>query len=109
MFPLDGALNESAGGTLRRRQPRCRSRPQHRERVGHAKDDAENVEWARTTWRDMRQFSTGGTYINFLNEEEGDERTRAAYRTNYARLVQVKAKWDPANVFRTNKNIGSPT
>ena len=34
-------------------------------------------------WSDLRQFSTGGTYINFLTEEEGDDRTRAAYRTNY--------------------------
>ena len=53
----------------------------------------------------MRQFSTGGTYVNFLTEEEGDDRTRAAYRTNYARLAQVKAQWDPDNLFRTNKNI----
>ncbi len=108
MFPLDGALNEL---------PEAHSAVGNRDAAAvlniasaweHARDDAENVEWARNTWRDMRQFSTGGTYINFLNEEEGDERTRAAYRTNYARLVQVKAKWDPANFFRTNKNIGLP-
>jgi FAD/FMN-containing dehydrogenase len=108
MFPLDGALNEL---------PEAHSAVGNRDAAAvlniasaweHAKDDAENVEWARNTWRDMRQFSTGGTYINFLNEEEGDERTRAAYRTNYARLVEVKAKWDPANFFRTNKNIGLP-
>ena len=55
----------------------------------------------------MRQFSTGGTYINFLTEDEGDDRTRAAYRTNYERLAQVKAAWDPTNLFRTNKNIGA--
>ena len=54
----------------------------------------------------MRRFSTGGTYINFLTEDEGDDRTRAAYRTNYERLAQVKAAWDPTNLFRTNKNIG---
>jgi FAD/FMN-containing dehydrogenase len=75
----------------------------------HAKDDAENIEWARAAWRDMRQFSTGGTYVNFLTEEEGDERTRAAYRMNYARLAQVKARWDPSNLFRTNKNIVATT
>ena len=51
-----------------------------------ADDDAANIEWARGAWRDLRQFSTGGTYVNFLTEEDGDERTRAAYRTNYARL-----------------------
>jgi len=72
-----------------------------------AANDAENIEWARRTWRDLRQFSTGGTYINFLNADEGDDRTHAAYRTNYGRLAEVKAAWDPANLFRANKNIAS--
>jgi Berberine and berberine like len=70
-----------------------------------AEDDGPNVEWARSTWRDMRRFSTGGTYINFLTEEEGDDRTRAAYGTNYDRLAEIKRAWDPSNLFRTNKNI----
>ena len=39
-----------------------------------------NIEWAREAWSDLRPFSTGGTYINFLTEDEGAERTRAAYR-----------------------------
>ena len=64
-----------------------------------------NIEWARNAWADLRQFSTGGTYINFLTEDEGNERTLAAYRSSYERLVQLKAEWDPANLFRTNKNI----
>ena len=71
----------------------------------HADGDTANIAWARDAWQDMRQFSTGGTYINFLTEEEGDERTRAAYRGNYDRLREVKARWDPANLFRANKNI----
>lgn len=37
---------------------------------------------------------------------EGEERIRAAYGTNYDRLVEVKTKWDPGNLFRENKNIG---
>jgi FAD/FMN-containing dehydrogenase len=68
-------------------------------------EDETNIEWARTTWRDLRRFSTGGTYINFLTEEEGDERIRAAYGRNYAQLAEVKAKWDPGNLFHVNKNI----
>ena len=43
--------------------------------------------------------------MNFLTEDDGDERTRAAYRTNYARLAEVKAAWDPSNLLCTNKNI----
>jgi hypothetical protein len=109
IFPLDGAMNEL---------PEDHSAVGNRDAAAvlnitsaweHAKDDAENIEWARAAWRDMRQFSTGGTYVNFLTEEEGDERTRAAYRMNYARLAQVKARWDPSNLFRTNKNIVATT
>jgi FAD/FMN-containing dehydrogenase len=70
-------------------------------------DDGANVEWARTAWRDLRRFSSGGTYINFLTEDDGDERTRAAYRGNYGRLTEIKRKWDPANLFRANKNIAA--
>ena len=70
-----------------------------------AEDDARNIEWARAAWRDLRAFSTGGTYVNFLTEEEGDQRIQAAYGKNYERLVESKTKWDPGNLFRTNKNI----
>ena len=38
-----------------------------------------NIEWARAAWRDLKRFSTGGTYINFLTEEEGDARIHDAY------------------------------
>jgi FAD/FMN-containing dehydrogenase len=70
-----------------------------------AEDDAANIEWARAGWRHMRRFSTGGTYVNFLNAEEGEDRTRAAYGPNLERLARLKAAWDPDNVFRLNKNI----
>jgi len=68
-------------------------------------DDEENIEWARSSWRDLRKYSTGGTYINFLTEEEGADRIQAAYGENYDRLAAVKGKWDSANLFRQNKNI----
>jgi len=53
----------------------------------------------------MRPYSTGGVYVNFLTQEEGDDRIRAAYGRNYDRLVTLKARWDPTNLFRSNKNI----
>ncbi len=68
-------------------------------------DDVANIEWARAAWRDMKRFSTGGTYINFLTEEEAGDRIQAAYGANYQRLVDIKSKWDPENLFRMNKNI----
>jgi FAD/FMN-containing dehydrogenase len=68
-------------------------------------DDGANIEWARAAWRDLRKFSTGGTYLNFLTEEEGEDRLKAAWGTNYSRLADVKKKWDPENFFRANKNV----
>ena len=68
-------------------------------------DDGMNVAWARDAWSDLQSFSTGGTYINFLTADEGPGRVAAALGSNLGRLAEVKAAWDPANVFRTNRNI----
>ena len=68
-------------------------------------DDTMNVEWARDAWNDMKSHGTGGNYINFLTEDEGPERIRAALGVSLKRLAEVKAKWDPTNLFRTNRNI----
>ncbi|MEW5917188.1 MAG: FAD-binding oxidoreductase [Gemmatimonadota bacterium] len=68
-------------------------------------DDAANISWAREAWIDMKSFSTGGNYINFLTADESPERVQAALGGNIARLADVKATWDPNNVFRTNRNI----
>ncbi len=70
-----------------------------------AEDDASNVEWARTAWRELRRFSTGGTYVNFLNREELSDRLDAALGENVRRLSALKAAWDPENLFRANHNI----
>jgi FAD/FMN-containing dehydrogenase len=72
---------------------------------GNAEDDATNIEWARAAWADMRSFGTGGTYINFHTEDEGRDRTAAAFGKGLGRLAAIKAKWDPKNIFRTNKNV----
>jgi hypothetical protein len=68
-----------------------------------------NIEWARDAWRDVRRLSTGRANINFLTVEEGDERIRATYGKNYQRLMALKRKWDPGNLFRINKNIAPRT
>ncbi len=65
----------------------------------------EHVAWVRTSWEAIRPFSTGGNYVNFQLAEDGDARTAEAYGTNLARLRQVKAQYDPDNLFRVNRNI----
>ena len=68
-------------------------------------EDRANIAWARDAWNDLKSFSTGGTYLNFLTADEGPERTAAALGKGFARLAKIKAQWDPQNVFRTNRNI----
>jgi hypothetical protein len=70
-----------------------------------AADDAANIEWTRQAWTDMKAFSTGGNYINFLTEDESPQRVEAALGKGLTRLAAVKAAWDGQNVFRTNRNI----
>jgi FAD/FMN-containing dehydrogenase len=70
-----------------------------------ADEDRANMDWTREAWNQMKRFSTGGTYINFLTEDESTERIEAALGNGLNRLTQVKAKWDPKNVFRTNRNV----
>jgi FAD/FMN-containing dehydrogenase len=67
-------------------------------------DDA-NREWVRTAWQALKPYSTGGNYVNFQTEDEADARTAESYRSNYVRLETVKAKYDPTNLFRVNRNI----
>ncbi|MFS8050563.1 FAD-binding oxidoreductase [Rhizobium sp. BR 314] len=67
-------------------------------------DDEANMRWARELWHAVRPYSTGGVYANNLGDE-GEDRVRAAYGENYARLVTLKNKFDPTNLFRLNQNI----
>jgi FAD/FMN-containing dehydrogenase len=70
-----------------------------------AADDA-NIRWTRECFERMRPFSTGGTYLNFLTEEEGQDRIEAAYgRANLDKLATLKQKLDPENLFRHTKSV----
>jgi FAD/FMN-containing dehydrogenase len=60
----------------------------------------------RECFADLQRFSDGGVYLNFPGFcEEGEELLRAAYGKNYQRLVDIKNKYDPTNLFRLNQNI----
>jgi FAD/FMN-containing dehydrogenase len=54
--------------------------------------------------RKVRPYTLGGAYVNFMMEE-GVDRIKATYRGNYARLTEIKRKYDPNNFFRINQNI----
>jgi FAD/FMN-containing dehydrogenase len=105
LFPVNGALNRLPENHSSVGNRNAGYVPNIAASWEKAEDDKTNIEWARAAWRDLRRFSTGGTYVNFLTEDEGDERIHAAYGNNYERLVEVKSKWDPGNLFCMNKNI----
>ena len=74
--------------------------------------DPANVEristWSREYFGALHPYSAGGAYVNMMMDE-GEERVRASYRGNYERLARVKARYDPANLFRVNQNIEPAT
>lgn len=61
--------------------------------------------WARSYWDALHPYSMGGGYVNMLMNDEGQDRVRSTYRENYDRLVELKRKYDPDNLFRVNWNI----
>lgn len=65
--------------------------------------DEECIKWARDMYHAMKPHATGGVYLNFIPEEVGEE--RAAFRENFDRLIEVKSKYDPDNLFRVNLNV----
>jgi FAD/FMN-containing dehydrogenase len=67
-------------------------------------DDARCIAWARNFFSDAAPYASGGVYVNFMPQDEG-ERTPDAYGANYQRLAQIKATYDPDNLFHTNQNI----
>jgi FAD/FMN-containing dehydrogenase len=62
-------------------------------------------QWIRDASDRVRPFSTGASYINFQTADEDQERIRAAYGTNFDRLVEIKQRYDHDNLFRANRNI----
>ena len=73
-------------------------------------DDARSIGWARESWAALRPHSDGGQYVNFPGlGEDGEAQVRAAYGDNYERLVAVKTKYDPVNLFQFNLNIKPAT
>lgn len=62
------------------------------------------TQWARDYWAALHPTSAGGAYVNFLMDE-GADRVKASYGTNYDRLTDVKGRYDPQNLLHINQNI----
>jgi FAD/FMN-containing dehydrogenase len=75
--------------------------------LGIDSDPANNermIRWARDYWMALHPYSAGGGYVNMMMDE-GTDSVQAAYRDNYTQLAQIKARYDPNNLFRVNQNI----
>jgi FAD/FMN-containing dehydrogenase len=75
--------------------------------VGVDPDPANNekiISWTKSYYDALHPYSAGGAYVNFMMDE-GEERVKATYGDNYERLVAIKNKYDPDNLFRVNQNI----
>ena len=104
LYPIDGAVHRVAEQDTAWSYRKSRFSATY---VGIDPDPANNEhmrQWVRDYWLALHPHSAGGSYVNFLMEDDED-RVKAAYIGNYGRLAQVKAKYDPANLFRVNHNI----
>ena len=108
LYPIDGAVHDFDSGDT---AWSCRDALWSMVIVGVDPDpgSAERLKsWARDYWNALHPYSAGGAYVNFMMEE-GDDRVKATYGDNYERLVAVKTKYDPTNLFRVNQNIKPQT
>jgi FAD/FMN-containing dehydrogenase len=70
-----------------------------------AADDERGIAWARNLCADLKPWTTGAVYLNFIGDEGRDRVVAGFGEENYRRLAQVKAQYDPDNVFHLNQNI----
>ncbi len=80
--------------------------------VGVDPDPANNektISWTKSYYDALHPYSAGGAYVNFLMGDEGEDRVKKTYGDNYERLVAIKNKYDPGNLFRVNQNIKPTT
>jgi FAD/FMN-containing dehydrogenase len=105
LYPIDGAAHRVRNGDT---AFSYRDARYGQVIVGVDPDPANNDRmsaWTRDYHDALHPHSAGGAYVNMMMHDEGPDRVRASYRDNYDRLVEVKRRYDPANLFRVNQNI----
>lgn len=101
---LGGAASRVAADAMAYPHPQIDFATNVHARWENADDDDACITWARGYFEEMKPFSSGDVYVNFMSEDDGN-RVGSAYGPNFARLAQIKAKYDPENLFRMNQNI----
>jgi hypothetical protein len=105
MYPIDGAVHDVGAADTAFNFRDCRW---SQVVVGVDPDPAKADElrsFAVDYWEALHPYSAGGSYVNMMMLDEGQDRVRASYGANYDRLTRIKGKYDAENVFGTNQNI----
>ena len=68
-------------------------------------DTTRCIAWTKDTYAAFSEHLSGRRWLNYLGDDQRDDAIRAAYGPNYDRLVDVKRRYDPGNVFHLNHNI----
>jgi FAD/FMN-containing dehydrogenase len=71
----------------------------------NAADDEQCIAWAKDTYRQLQPALRPDAYVNYLDQDDRGQTVVAAYGENYPRLRDLKRRFDPANLFRMNRNI----
>jgi len=104
LFPIDGACHrvgpEATAFAHRRARFATGLGPSWRDPA----DDAANIDWGRRYYEALRPHSDEGGYVNFMSGDD-QHRVRENYGATYERLVAVKRRYDPGNLFRLNQNV----
>ena len=104
LYPISGAASEPAKDAT----PWAYRDAKYAGVIVGVDPDPENADkitkWCKDYWEALHPYSAGGAYSNFMMDE-GEDRLRAAYGSNYGQLVAIKNKYDPNNFFRVNQNI----
>jgi hypothetical protein len=105
LYPIDGAVHRVGSGDT---AWSCRDATWSMVIAGIDPDPQKAgpiTRWTKTYWEAVHPFNLAGAYPNFMMDDEGEGRVRAAYGGNYDRLSTLKRKYDPENLFRVNQNI----
>ena len=109
--PISGILLENYGGAVNRPAPPS-AFPHRKNQIDlvivsnwlNPEEDDQHIQWTRNFWNAMQAYSSKRVYVNALGIE-GEERVREAYGESYDRLLALKRRYDPKNVFKMNQNI----
>jgi FAD/FMN-containing dehydrogenase len=114
--PMSGFLLEHLHGAATRVGARETAFPQRRDSFNclvvaewlDPQDDEKNIAWARSAYHALRPYLARESYVNYLPDDEARSAIEQAYGPNYERLVALKKRMDPTNLFHLNQNV-SPT